>query len=1282
MTRSPRAQALGRRLPLLVLGLLLCSRAYAQDVNVTVNDMFVTTTLPLYGVGTAQGFCVTAANTAPPAFLCPIAQIPLPDFSPTGQDLGYPQDFGDISNDPEINFENNYDAGVFADRCVGNPTTFTVAGSTTGGITGAGQPWAPNPYTPGISPVYPQGDNGFNVCNSQVYLCAQACAVGASTDAPVQIDSMEFEIFRYVDGANPLDPTSTPPLRTFFIDNPGTITSSPGCVPQGAQVPSGYFYLAGSTTSPSEPIPPADSLPANCVVWDGSQAVQGTFGKINGAYGFRVTVTTNQQGQSGNISITNVKAYPQGQTYDANMTSVSQKAISVNVTDVHVINSTPTVVGKITGVAAEPYNFTYRLSKPATMYITINESVPDAAGNYQNLRNLLGQSGEQEPGEGNLGTTGATPLLDGSSWDGRDNNGNILPPGNYLAVFQALSSNQYTAPSYPPSSASPPSGCVVSGSNWVPVSSTDEYKCAMFGDLSNPTTYSIALDPLQITDIQVAPLLGGTTSLAVLSYMLTEPATVYVDIYPPGTQFCNDTSGNPALADVNNPITDPGAGGAPPKNFQASLTGCTGPGGTAANPIQPLRSIQQLQPSRTTQISFWDGRDSTGNFVNDGDYVFVIYASLPSQRGVAYNGNSGDLRIWTTAAKQGFISVVRGLIGITQISPSSTVIGSSPPVGGLNPFSFSYQLSRPANVSFKIYDSSGINVIKTLVSNEAQPGQLTITETWADGVGDNGLIVSSGVYLAQLTAWDPAFPAKVSTTTVLFPVDLFRITDVGTTPLLAVAGDTATLTYQLSQPMFIAWNIYPPGTIVNNSAPTWPPCANTINQTFPFNNCIDPLVTTPSGAEAVPVITYYGMRPGRLKITETWNGTTPLGIYVPDGQYVYTLTAVSTSTPMHFPTDRVFGTVTVARGSVLFQNFNVTPTVPTLYNSSNTITLDPFSIQYTVTRESSVTIQILNTNIPPQVMTTVVAGAVREPGILNTDVWDGRDLEGNFLPVPISFGGTSYIVQAVAYDVASSLTLPSTAQAVVPYDPLRIYDLAVTPIVGGGAATIAYQVSEPMKVSLKVYEPNTIFDYNGNPSPPDSVSLVKIITGVRPPRTEIKDVWDGTNIAGTKLPEGDYKFVLVGSTDTNAINTQTGNVIYPGELADDILIDDIPMTLGPSTNPQGDFESNSYVFPNPIPASAGTATFCVFNPFPHAHITMRLYTMSGHLVMTQDFGTYLPPSYQTSVGVCGGGIVFNWSKNNQSGRGVARGLYYALLRVEQEEEGTAVLQTVKKVLVQ
>ncbi|MFI5347584.1 MAG: hypothetical protein ACHQ51_14510 [Elusimicrobiota bacterium] len=1114
--------------------------ARAQSVQVTVNTAWVHTS----DNSIAQHCNVTGA--IPPQIRCPINVVPTPQN-------------GNISNDPEIQFEDNGQT-----RC----------SIPSGNINN-----------------YINGTLSYNVCNSQVFLCGQ---VGINDGNNVlALDLVEFEIFRFVDGANPLDPASTPPLRTFFIDAPG--------------------FAAASTSLVHLP----DDNNGYCVMWDGSQSLQGGFGKINGSYGFRVTVQTNQQGQSGNVIITQTRAYPSGFTQDRLGSTVSQKAITVDVTDVHVVRSTPTVVGAITGVSVEPYNFTYRLSKDALMYVSILDSV-----SLLTLRQVV--PGLPRTGEGVLGTASTPPLLNGDSWDGRDKFGNILPPGDYLAVFQAKSSDQYD-----------------SAASVEPM------------DLSFATTMQIALDPLQITDIRVQPLLGGSTSLAVLSYQLTEPATVYVDIYPPGTQFCNDGLGRPALNDMNNPITD---GGNVVKFLSASLDGCVTTG------VAPIRSIAQVQASRTPVITFWDGRDTTGNLVGDADYVFAIYASLPSQAGQQFRANPSDLRVWTSSAKIGFMTVARGLVGVTQVTPISSVIGSSPSVAGLNPFSFRYQVSRDAVVSLKIFDATGTRLVKTIVNNETRPGLFNNVEIWPDGTDDNGLVVSSGVYLVQLTATDPAFPSKVSTTTAQFPVDLFRITDVQVTPLLSGASDQVVLSYQLSQPMFIAWNIYPAGAVIATSLTAWPPCAT---QTPP-NACTSPSVLTGTGAQAVPVVTFHGMRPGRLKISEFWDGRDANGLFVPDGNYVYTLTAQSTTTPQYFSSDRIYGNMTVARGAIVFLNFNVVPDVPALFNSSNTIILDPYTISYTLSRQSSVTVQIMNTSVPPAVVRTLVAGSVRQSGILQTDVWDGRDDRGNFPPSGF------YLVRALAVDVASVLSSGSTAQETISYDPLRIYDLAVTPLRGDtGGAVIAYQVSESMKVAIKIYKPGTNFDTSGNPQPPDSVSLVRRITGIRPARTQIQDTWDGRDFRLALVPDGNYKFKIVGSTDPTAIDSITGDVINPNVLAEDRLIDDVPVATNGSANPAADFENNTFAYPNPV--AGPSATFSIYTPF-RSRVLLKLYTMAGQLVLSQDFGEN-PPSYQN------GPVTYVWNKVNQSGRTIARGLYYAVIRVEETEGGANVLQTVKKVLV-
>ena len=579
-----------------------------------------------------------------------------------------------------------------------------------------------------------------------------------------------------------------------------------------------------------------------------------------------------------------------------------------------------------------------------------------------------------------------------------------------------------------------------------------------------------------------------------------------------------------------------------------------------------------------------------------------------------------------------------------------------------SPCLFRYSLSREAIVNMKIFDASGRTLVKTIVNNETRPGLFGNVERWDEGTDDLGLMVDSGTYLVQLTAADPMEPAKVSTTTAMFPVSLFRVTDLQTTPLLSGASELLTISYQLSQPMVVWLNIYAPGTYIRNTATNWPPCA----PTFPAPVCND--IVSASGAPGpTPIWSIKGLRGGRLRITEPWDGRDSNGLVVPDGQYVFTLTAQSTTTPTHFPSDRVFGTLTVQRGAVLFPTFSVIPDVPQLFNSSNTITLHPFSIQYSLTRQSSVTIQILNTNVTPQVVRTVVSGSVRQGNILLTDVWDGRDDKGLFPPSGF------YLVRAVASDIATQLLSLSTAQLTISYDPLRIYDVAVSPLrLDSGGSTIFYQVSETMKVAVKIYRPGTSFDVNGSASPPESISLVKRIVGVKPARTEIQDTWDGTDLRLSLVPDGNYKFKIVGSTDTRAIDDLTGNVLNPSALSLDRPLDEIPVVRNGSADPAGDFERNTFLFPNPV--TAAQATFQIYVPF-QGKVSLRLYNIAGDLVFDKNFGEQ-SPSFASN-----GSLMFVWPRANQSGRRVARGIYYAVIRAEELTGNRTVLQTVKKVLI-
>lgn len=1103
--------------------------------------------------------------------------------------------------------------------------------------------------------IYPPGTKAHNICNKALFMCAQMGYTNTLPDS-VGIDFIQFDVFKFSkDCSNPLDTGKCAPLRTFFVDNPGSVPNDPpvGVFPstftaliQGATV-FGECNVFPSTMTNSGGLLPAGrhGTCGYCVRWEGFYNILGEFGKTNGQYGFRATIETNRQVGGANVKITNTRGYPSGTTKAAdcfwptpddgaggcassladNNPVVSQFPIVVDVTNVHAISSTVTVVGRITGVAAQPYNLTYRLSKDATMYLTVNS---DNGGSL--IRSVV--PGLPRVGEG----TPDGNLQNGDFWDGRADNGGMMPPGLYLAGFRAFAHDQYGP------------------------------------DLSIPTTRQIHLDPLQITDIQTQPLLSLSTSLAILTYTLTEPATVYVEIYSPGTQFAKVTgaAGDPPCAvgtfplnSVNQACLDSTTIETRPKNLNPRLGG---------EPVSPIRIISEQKEARKAVVSFWDGRDAAGNVVPDGDYVFAIYAALPSANGFPFGGNPNHRRIWTSVAKTGFLPVARGMITISQIGYSPTVVGSTPPVSGLNPFRFSYFLSREGTVTFRILNVSGTQTVRTLVSRKVRPGNFQNLEVWDDLVGDDGLVPAPGNYLAELAVEDPFYPAKVTTTTVLFPINLHRLVDVQVSPLLTDTTDFVEIRYQLSQGMLVAWNLYPPGTVITGS---WPPCGL-------LRPGVCAQTTLGAGGPAVgPIKTVFGMRPGRLLITDAWDGKNNNGLFVQDGEYVYTLIAQSTHThavaPFFVP-DRIQGVLTVARGDIRVPDFRIIPTVPELFNSSETVNLPPYSLEYNVTRQSSVTIRILSTTVPPQVVRTILSGAVRDPDLAQREFWDGRDDRGNFVSAGF------YVVQVFAEDVNFILSSGTLVQQTVSVEPLRIYDIAVNCDVPGldpvqlGEGRICYQISEPMKVSVKVYRPGTSFDANGNPLPPDSRSLVFRSVGIRPDRQQIAEPWDGSDLQRTIAPDGTYAFRILASTDQSAIDSITGDPRPGAQLAIDQPILNLPFvrSASPDVDPKQDFEDSTIAYPNP--ATGPKVTFKIYVPF-ESKVFLDLYNLAGDLVRTVDLGLH---SGAAAGGNCGGTYAcFDWYKDNAAGRKVAHGVYFAVVREEEVTGGRNVLQTVKKILI-
>jgi flagellar hook assembly protein FlgD len=650
-------------------------------------------------------------------------------------------------------------------------------------------------------------------------------------------------------------------------------------------------------------------------------------------------------------------------------------------------------------------------------------------------------------------------------------------------------------------------------------------------------------------------------------------------------------------------------------------------------------------------MTYWDGRDSSGNPVCDGDYVYAIYAAMPGVGGT----------VWTRRTQVGTVPVARGVV-LGFMSPSSTVIGSSPSVAGLDPFYFRYTPSRDAYVSMNIRDM-GNNIVRRVATREVRFANFSNREIW-DGKRDNGTYVSSGTYLAELITEDPfqCSALKTSTFTALTPVNMFRIVDLKTTPLLGGASDVATISFELSQPMYMELNIYEPEVVVNPSL-VWSQGLNPSLASLPSDQ----------------VYNVQGLRPGRYKITEYWDGRDSSGLLVPDGRYPFVLVAHTTSTAVSaqvmYASDEAYGYVDVARGQIIFTVFDVIPSIPTMYNSSDTIKLPPYEVDYAVTRQSSVTVQVLSMEIPPRVMATVTSGQIRDGDILYNDFWDGKDDNGNFVD------GGAYNVRVTAQDISSQLSSQATAQMTIDVYPLRIYDVSITPLTLSDPAIVSYQVSEPMKVVTRVYKPGTSLAGCTNLALDGCASmLVKRIIGVRPSRTQISEYWDGTDMTLSKVPDGNYVFQIYASTVTGAISSLDGTVAGGTLIADDIVTANIPVIKGGTLDLCGDFEHDTFFAPNPYTGAGGWFRIPVLM---NGRVRTSIYNLAGDLIYKKDYGVRGAGEDIDGNGKCAVTHTNEacWPRVNTYGRTAAPGVYFAVIRFEATEGTRDVCQVVKKILV-
>lgn len=547
-----------------------------------------------------------------------------------------------------------------------------------------------------------------------------------------------------------------------------------------------------------------------CAAWDGSYEIAGEFGKSNGDFAFRATVATDFPGD--NVAVDKIEfnstiAYP----------GENQIPIQVDVTNVHTVRSTPTVVGDITAVPAQPYTFAYRLSKDADVRIAIldasnSDSTNYGAGNTQDpitgnkqiVRTLV--DWQPRVGEGMKGVESDKQIVESDSWDGRDDSGMLLPAGNYIAAIQAKTQDE-----------------------WPGI------------DFSRAVTRQVSLDPLKLTDITITGLNKKSTAYASINYVPTEASKVYWNIYTPGTTFDGDTSGTNTI-DTNS----------------SQPTG-TGPTITAGTGALVYRSAED-RTSRMNFTSKWDGlcgveagctrtyangeKMSTGETCGnntcteefaygapmpDGNYVYVLWAEIP-YNGCYYNalGGSGTPSFTAGAActpsaannhKQftgvktlsyytGQVAIERGFVDITIQPVSYSTVGSSPTAYGLDPFIFKYSIVREANVVAKVTNSAGVAVkYLTPKTGITQVAQQMNTLSW-DGRDDQGRMVTPGTYMFVVESKDAMFPAVTNKASAVFPVDMYRLVDVATTDVYGDSDAKATISYMLSKAMNVQINIY------------------------------------------------------------------------------------------------------------------------------------------------------------------------------------------------------------------------------------------------------------------------------------------------------------------------------------------------------------------------------------------------------------------------------------------------------------------------------------------
>ncbi len=371
-----------------------------------------------------------------------------------------------------------------------------------------------------------------------------------------------------------------------------------------------------------------------CAAWDGSYDIAGEFGKTNGTFAFRATVATDVPGDNiitDKIQFNSTIAYP----------GMNQIPMRVDVTNIHTVRSTPSLVGNITAVSAQPYTYAYRLSKDADVRVGIFDASTkdsDRYGGWHQYRMECDTSSTtftpiavDQPGalanetccsaDASFACDSSADWTNGQngvfglfSQSGTDEWGCCIDAGRHHEYVTRTpedvnaSDEVRTLVDWQPRLGEGMKGVdsdvqITEFDSWdgrnndglflpagnyvvtLQAKTQDEWPGI---DFSRAVTRQLSLDPLKLTDVVATGLTKQSTAYASIAYTPTESARVYWYIYTPGTAFSNDTSTPNAV------LTNSAA----PTGTEPSISGMTG---------SPVYVLTEDRVGRMNFTSKWNG---------------------------------------------------------------------------------------------------------------------------------------------------------------------------------------------------------------------------------------------------------------------------------------------------------------------------------------------------------------------------------------------------------------------------------------------------------------------------------------------------------------------------------------------------------------------------------------------------------------------------------------------------------------------------------------------------